>query len=562
MKTEQLFERGVRDFADDIAHNMRYQRDRTKDAALATIGSKRAHGRLLMNMAAKALNDEFMRWVGANGIDPITDDAVRDFVKQRYPNSLSAADQMLQQMVGPANPRGGNPPPGGGYPAGTPMTQTQPLGAGDANPANQAGGTPPPPAPLKRQTPQQQQTFGQLQTQINQGIMSGREPHLMDLIDQYIQNAKGTNLEHYAKQFLDNLRTRPDALIHYPDLANIPADPFVNAQPTSNLHSSTSFTHAGGAPIANTQYNLNTKPSAPPAASIGGNPPAAAAPTSNPQVDGSNPRNPHGFRSRPGPGGGRVLSPAATSKTPPPTPAKQTQLGAHVHGALAKIGPLLRKPALTDQDKWWVLAAIDNALRTTQRGSPARNQVSAMLRAMKQDPRIVAKIPQLAQIPESRDKVFDLAIYLVENQVASKHDLMRAYARIMLEAVVLNRSQLNQILVAVARDIVKTGQGSAMWQKMQHNHQQIGGAGASANAGNNPGLSHHINARAILNTVVTPAAVQKAMNNARVYINKSEWNEINQAIGKQGDTVMNAMGRLRNARTNVLIGLLYAAEYA
>jgi hypothetical protein len=65
-----------------------------------------------------------------------------------------------------------------------------------------------------------------------------------------------------------------------------------------------------------------------------------------------------------------------------------------------------------------------------------------------------------------------------------------------------------------------------------------------------------------LNTVVTPAAVQKAMNNARVYINKSEWNEINQAIGKQGDTVMNAMGRLRNARTNVLIGLLYAAEYA
>lgn len=217
------------------------------------------------------------------------------------------------------------------------------------------------------------------------------------------------------------------------------------------------------------------------------------------------------------------------------------------------------------EDRWWVLAAVDNMLRTTQRGTPAREQTLSILHSMKQDPNVATKIPQLVPIQtESRDKVFDLAIYLVENDIHTKRDLMTAYSRVILEAVELQRSQIDQIFLGLARNLSASGQARTMLHGAQQQQAQgHGGRGRQTQTHHGP-LSSHVDAASIMRQRITPEIMQRVRNDPHVQPDPSphDWDLLMRAVPNGGATIAQVMQRLRETNPAIMAALLYAAEYA
>src|ERR1051325_4823929 len=97
MNTENLFEKGV---MDALKSNLKYQGARARDSALAALGSRKAAGRLSVRTIAQSLIGDFMAYVGGQGIDPVTDDVIRDYINRYCPQSAAAVEPLLQQATG------------------------------------------------------------------------------------------------------------------------------------------------------------------------------------------------------------------------------------------------------------------------------------------------------------------------------------------------------------------------------------------------------------------------------------------------------------------------------
>ena len=227
--------------------------------------------------------------------------------------------------------------------------------------------------------------------------------------------------------------------------------------------------------------------------------------------------------------------------------------------AVAQIGPIMSKPTVTPQERWWVMAAINNALQTTQRGTPQRQQIIATLRSLQNDPRVASKIPQLRQIPmESHQRVFDLAVFLVENQIADKTALREAYCHIMLEATALNRGQIDQIFTVLARSLSHAGLAST---QLRGKAGQKQAAQAAHSQGNAVSLSQGHN---LMKKTITASGLAFAQH----YFNipPAEMKFIDQLIGTNGAQVQDIIKAYRTQKkklTPEIADLLrQAAQYS
>lgn len=202
----------------------------------------------------------------------------------------------------------------------------------------------------------------------------------------------------------------------------------------------------------------------------------------------------------------------------------------------------------TNQEQWWVMAAIDNALRTTQRGTAQRHEIVATLRGMQHDPRIIDKIPQLTHIQrESHDKVFDLAVYLVENQISNRSDLTNAYYRIICEATPLNTQQVNQIIWNLANQTADMFQPNQQQQQQQGQQQQ----------------QQSTRQTDILNTVITRSALNSVSNNrvAQYHQRPEDWALLMNTVSKQDQTVDQILRQLGDrTHLSLMPTLLLAAR--
>lgn len=234
-----------------------------------------------------------------------------------------------------------------------------------------------------------------------------------------------------------------------------------------------------------------------------------------------------------------ATNPAPAQPTAPVQPAAltptqryaQQQAQRNLQARMQSSGRLLNQTAAlkrqyprraVEGQEWWVMAAVDNALQATQRGAPQRQEVIAALRSLQNNPQAVAKIPQLKQIPmEHHRRVFDLATFLVENQVADKTALHAAYRRIMLEAVALNRGQIDQIFMVLARKLSLSGQATTepRWGKK-----------TGQTSGQDTGYNSQ---RPITGeTLITADALQRAAK--RELINPNDLKRLLQVVGKDG----------------------------
>jgi hypothetical protein len=219
------------------------------------------------------------------------------------------------------------------------------------------------------------------------------------------------------------------------------------------------------------------------------------------------------------------------------------------------------KGNLLNEDQWWVMAAIDNALRITQRRTPERKETIAMLQAMPHDPRIVDKIPQLTQIQrENHAKVFNLAVFLVENHINKKSDLVDAYYRIVCEATMLNKNQINQIFLGLARQGVTAPQRPASTQTYTSSPnaapqaQQAQTQRVARPQPIQPPQAQPWQTQSIMDKRITPDSLATALQSNQGQVSPTDWRALSSIPIGTAATLKDVVGELKTQ--NASIGLM------